>query len=50
MWAIIENLISPDYVLCYIPRVFEILGKKLKILEFISNEAVAPLISVATPL
>ena len=46
MWAIIENLISPDYVLCYIPRVFEILGIEMKILEYISNY----LISVAAPL
>ena len=26
--AIIENMTSPDYVLCYIPRVMAILGKK----------------------
>ena len=26
MRAIIENMISPDYVLCYIPRVLEIFG------------------------
>ena len=43
MRAIIENLISPDYVLF---RVFEILGIKMKILEYTSND----LISAAAPL
>ena len=43
MRAIIENKISPDYVLCCIPRVLEILGKKVENLEF---TAAAPLIPV----
>ena len=30
--AKIENMISPDYVLCYIPRALEALYKKMKIL------------------
>ena len=28
MMAIIENMISPDYVLCYIPRVLEVFHKE----------------------
>ena len=36
--------------LCYIPRVWEIFRKKVKVLEFTSKEAAAPLISVAAPL
>ena len=34
MRAIIENMISPDYVLCFIPQFWKILGKKVKNLEF----------------
>ena len=34
MRAIIENMISPDYVLCYIPRVLDISLKKFKDLDF----------------
>ena len=47
MRAIIENKISPDYVLCCIPRVLEILGEKVENLEF---TAAAPLIPVVAPL
>ena len=49
MGATIENMISPNNVLCYIPPVLEIFGKKVKILEFTRKEATAPLISVAAP-
>ena len=48
--AIIENMISTDYVLCYSPRAIAIIGKKMEILEFSSKEAAAPLMSVAAPL
>ena len=34
----IENMISPDYVLCYIPQAFQVFSKKMKILEFTSKE------------
>ena len=34
MRAIIENMILPDHVLCYIPQVLETFGEKLKSLEF----------------
>ena len=44
MRAIIENMISPDYVLCFIPQFWKILGKKVKNWEF---TAAAPLIPVA---
>ena len=47
MRAIIENKISPDYVLCCIPRVLEILGEKVENLEF---TAAAPLIHAVAPL
>ena len=50
MRAIIENMISPDYVLCHIPQAMAILGKKMEVLELTSKEAVAPLMSVAAPL
>ena len=50
MRAIIENMISTDYVLCYSPRAIAIIGKKMEILEFTSKEAAAPLMSVAAPL
>ena len=46
MMAMIENMISPDYVLCYIPRSLEVPWNDL---EF-RKEAAASLISVATPL
>ena len=29
MRALIENMIMPDYVLCYMPRVLEIFGSTL---------------------
>ena len=31
MRAIIENMISPDCVLCYVPRVLEIFRKEIEI-------------------
>ena len=49
MRAIIENMISPNYVLCYIPRAMAI-HRKMEILEFDSKEAAAPLMSLAAPL
>ena len=49
MGAIIENMISPNNVLCCIPRVLEIFGKKVKILEFASKGAAAHSISVVAP-
>ena len=33
----IENMISPDYVLCYIPRANENFGKILNILQIFEN-------------
>ena len=33
MRAIIENMILPDYVLCYLPRVLELFGEKIGSLE-----------------
>ena len=39
MRAIIENKISPDYVLCCIPRVLEVIGKKVKILAILYYKA-----------
>ena len=50
MRAIIENMIVPDYVLCYIPQAMAIPGKKMEILGLTSKEAAAPLMSVAAPL
>ena len=35
MRAIIENMILPDYVLCYVPQVLGNFGKQLNILEFL---------------
>ena len=46
----IEKMISLDYVFCYVPRSLDILWKYLTILEFIKEEAVASLISVAAPM
>ena len=49
MRAKIETMISPDYVLFYIPRAMAI-HRKMEILEFDSKEAAAPLMSLAAPL
>ena len=49
MRAIIENMISPDYIFCYIPQALEIL-EKMKAFELASKEAAAPLMSVVAPL
>ena len=46
--AKIENMISPDFVLCYIPPAMAILGKKWKFWNLLCRkEAAAPLMSVA---
>ena len=43
-------MISPDYVLCYIPLSLKILWEWLKILEFFRKEAAASLILAVAPL
>ena len=50
MRAKIENMISSDYVLCYIPRALETLEKNENFVICNSEEAAAPLMSVAAPL
>ena len=50
MRAIIENMISQDYVLCYIPGAFDIPGYKIKISKLTGKEVVIPLIFMVTPL
>ena len=50
MRAIIENMISQDYVLCYIPGDLDIPEDKMKISNFIGKEVAIPLIFVVAPL
>ena len=50
MRAMIEKMISPDYVLCYVPRALDLLREKMKILKLASKEVGVPVISVAAPL
>ena len=43
MRAMIENLISPAYVLYIIPRALDIFREIIKILKLASNEVAVPL-------
>ena len=46
MRAILENMIGPDYVLCYTPRFLGILGERMTFLKFTGEQATTLLISV----